>query len=136
MPDVLQAITYKVLNVPTAEASDSICYFLQTLPIPLRSILQNSHPASCITHSLYTLNYNLQISTLFSRLRSPHYNAHTHLPIINMKVTLFTLAVAGFAAAQNLDGLAPCIVRWIAQPSCSFLAMHPLLTQLLPEIMH
>ncbi|KAG6150904.1 hypothetical protein E4U34_000862 [Claviceps purpurea] len=40
-----------------------------------------------------------------------------------MKVTLFTLAVAGFAAAQNLDGLAPCvkscIEKGLAQAGCS-----------------
>ncbi|KAG5961446.1 hypothetical protein E4U58_004260 [Claviceps cyperi] len=40
-----------------------------------------------------------------------------------MKVTLFTLAIAGFAAAQNLDGLAPCIKSCIEkslpQAGCS-----------------
>ncbi|KAG5923949.1 hypothetical protein E4U61_002115 [Claviceps capensis] len=40
-----------------------------------------------------------------------------------MKVTFFTLAVAGFAAAQNLDGLAPCvkscIEKGLAQAGCS-----------------
>ncbi|KAG6061786.1 hypothetical protein E4U17_007761 [Claviceps sp. LM77 group G4] len=40
-----------------------------------------------------------------------------------MKVTLFTLAVAGFAAAQNLDGLPACvkscIEKGLAQAGCS-----------------